>query len=184
MDEPDASAVGPPDDLSVDPGTTVSLVPSSRRDAFDAFYHQCHPSLVRALSLSLGDDELGRDAAAEGLTRALQRWRKVSGYDNPAGWAYRVGLNWARSRRRKLARELPTTSPDDAGRVQPERDPAIVDALRTLSVDHRAVVVCRYYLDWSEANIAEALGIAPGTVKSRLSRALARLADLLEDHDA
>jgi RNA polymerase sigma-70 factor (ECF subfamily) len=54
-------------------------------------------------------------------------------------------------------------------------------ALDRLAVDQRAVVVLRYYLDWSEARTAAALGIAPGTVKSRLSRALDRLAVLLAD---
>jgi RNA polymerase sigma-70 factor (ECF subfamily) len=154
--------------------------------AFDAFYLGCHASLVRALSLTLADDDLGRDAAAEGLTRALQRWRKVSQYANPAGWTYRVGLNWARSRRRKLLRELHVARPEaptpstDTG----PSDPTILDALRHLSLDHRAVVVGRYYLDWSEAELAEALDVPKGTVKSRLSRALERLAPLLEDHDA
>lgn len=166
-----------------DASAPVPLAPSADERSFDAFYMDCHASLVRALSLALGDDDLGRDAAAEGMTRALQRWRKVSSYDNPAGWAYRAGLNWARSRRRKLVRELQTSSPDRAGEAERGTDPQILDALCHLSLDHRAVVVGRYYLDWSEADIAAALDIAPGTVKSRLSRALTRLADLLEGHD-
>ena len=63
----------------------------------------------------------------------------------------------------------------------PPRDARLIEALRQLSFDHRCVVVGRYYLDWSEAQLAEALDVAPGTVKSRLSRALAQLASLLED---
>jgi RNA polymerase sigma-70 factor (ECF subfamily) len=64
------------------------------------------------------------------------------------------------------------------------RDGRLIDAMQQLSFDHRSVVVGRYYLDWSEAQLADVFDIAPGTVKSRLSRALAQLASLLEDgHD-
>ena len=138
--------------------------------------------MVRALSLALGDDELGRDAAAEGFARALQRWAKVGGYDNPAGWVYRVGLNWARSRRRKTVREVSPVAAVGQRRVADPATPTdsdlrIVPALRRLSPEHRAVVVAKYYLDWSEQQIADGLDIRPGTVKSRLSRALERLAD-------
>jgi len=149
---------------------------------FDAFFALDHDRIVRALALTLGNDELGRDAAAEGFTRALQRWRRVSTYDNPAGWVYRVGLNWARSRRRKTIREVSATAA--SGRREPtSTDPLpelrLAAAIRQLSVEHRSVIVGRYYLDWSEAQLAVALDIAPGTVKSRLSRALDRLAELV-----
>jgi RNA polymerase sigma-70 factor, ECF subfamily len=150
---------------------------------FDAFFAQHHTEMVRALTLTLGDVELGRDAAAEGFARALQRWPKVSTYTNPAGWVYRVGLNWARSRRRKTRRERIGLTVDGAAPAAAPRDAALIAALRALSLDHRTVVVGRYYLDWSEAQLADALDIAPGTVKSRLSRALAQLAELMEDGD-
>ena len=150
---------------------------------FDAFFAGHHDQLVRALSLALGDAHLGRDAAAEGFTRALQRWGKVSRYENPAGWVYRVGLNWARSRHRKTVREISSSAVAGERRPNSEATPAadpdirIMPALRLLSPDHRAVVVAKFYLDWSEQQIADGLDIRPGTVKSRLSRALERLAD-------
>lgn len=142
--------------------------------SFEVFFARHHPTLVRALSLALGDVELGRDAAAEGFVRALQRWNRVSRYDNSAGWVYRVGLNWARSRRRKTVREV-AAHPTERAFASPEPEFELATALRSLSLDHRAVVVGRYYLDWSEAEVAAALDVAPGTVKSRLSRALDRL---------
>ncbi len=142
--------------------------------SFEAFFTRHHSVLVRALTLALGDVELGRDAASEGFVRALQRWNRVSRYDNTAGWIYRVGLNWARSRRRKTVREV-ATHPTERAFASPEPDIELATALRSLSLDQRAVVVGRYYLDWSEADVAAALDVAPGTVKSRLSRALERL---------
>lgn len=148
-------------------------------DGFEGFFQQHHAAVVTALSLAVGDDHLGRDAAAEGFTRALQRWSKVSRYANPTGWVYRVGLNWARSRRRKTVREVAPAAGE--GREPFVRgvdaDPRLAAALSRLGDAHRAVVVAKFYFDWSEQDIAVALGVRPGTVKSRLSRALERLAN-------
>ena len=156
---------------------------TSRSDeSFEAFFAAEHDRIARSLALAIGDEHLGRDAAAEGFTRALQRWRKVGRYDNPTGWVYRVGLNWARSRARKTRREAPADAvgePVDPHARIPDVDPRLLPALKQLSDDHRAVIVGRFYLDMSEAELAAALEVRPGTVKSRLSRALAHLAELL-----
>jgi len=143
---------------------------------FDDFYRDTHASIVRALSLTLGDAGLASDATDEAMCRALQRWEKVGTYDNAAGWVYRVGLNWARSwlRRRRQERDRPVTFGDSVSHQKPV-DPQLVAALNDLSFEQRSVVVLRYYLDWSIEQTAEALDIAPGTVKSRLARALDRL---------
>lgn len=144
--------------------------------SFDDFFTTEHDTIVRALSMALGDEHFGRDAAAEGFARALQRWKKVSTFRNPQGWVYRVGLNWARSRRRKSRREVALVdSFDRSSTPQTATDTRVMPALQRLSAEHRDVVIARYYLDWSEAEIADALDIRPGTVKSRLSRALAQL---------
>lgn len=161
-------------------GTSCGGAAPLRTDDFDVFCAAVHPTLARALALTLNDAELGRDAAAEGLTRAWARWSWVSTMDNPAGWVYRVGLNWARSRLRKRRREVTTAFPPDRGRTSTPiegYDDALTSALARLSPEQRAVVVARYYLDWSEAATAAALDVPPGTVKSRLSRALERLDD-------
>ncbi|BAN01238.1 RNA polymerase sigma factor [Ilumatobacter coccineus] len=153
---------------------------------FEEFYRRQHARVERALTLSLGSVETGQDAAAEGFARALARWDRVSGFANPTGWVFRVGVNWARSRRRRRRREV---SPDEFARLAIDTastddvhtDQAVVDALGRLSFEHRVVVVARYYLDWSEADLAAALDIPTGTVKSRTSRALQQLSTILED---
>ena len=147
---------------------------------FEVFFRRHHAGVCRALALTLNDVELAQDATAEAMTRAYQRWNTVGKYQNPTGWVYRVGLNWARSRLRKILRR-PSTPPRAGEDIALEVVSRLDVALDQLSVNHRAVVVLRFYLDWSERQIAEALNIAPGTVKSRLSRALDRLEDLLED---
>jgi RNA polymerase sigma-70 factor (ECF subfamily) len=151
---------------------------------FETFFARHHGEMVRALTLALGDAELARDASAEGFARALQRWSKVSTYVNPSGWVYRVGLNWARSRHRKRRRERVGAVAERAAPPESPRDVELIEAISQLTFDHRCIVVGRYYLDWSEAQLADVFDVAPGTVKSRLSRALAHLASLLEDdHD-
>ena len=144
---------------------------------FASFYRQHYPPVARALAYALGDVDLGGEAADEAMARAYAHWSKIAGYDNPGGWVYRVGLNWARSVHRKLGRSLPfrpqtTVEP-------PVSDPAVAEALRRLDDKHRDVVVCRLLLDWSVEDTAAALQLRPGTVKSRLHHALRRLeADL------
>lgn len=149
---------------------------SRRRDAppsFEDFYRRAAEDVRRALHATLQNGELARDATNEAMARALQRWSKVSRYDNPEGWVYRVGLNWATSwiRRRRRERERPLTMPTTAPAPQLV-DHELQAALAGLSVDHRAVVVCRFLLDWSVDRTAEALDVPEGTVKSRLARAL------------
>ncbi len=164
----------------------VTAEPSSELPSlpmpFDEFFAGQHASMVRALTLTLGDVEFGREAAAEGFTRAFERWSDVSTYANPSGWVYRVALNWARSGRRRLRRErlgMRLADSPDAPVVAQDAD--LIAALGQLSIDHRTVVVGRYFLDWSEAELADALDVAPGTIKSRLSRALTKLATLMEE---
>jgi len=159
--------------------------------SFEEFYAVHHVRVERALVLALGDVELGRDACAEGFARALGRWSEVTGYSNPTGWVFRVGINWARSRHRRRRREVApvrwllseAASDSTADLVAVEDDVMIAEALSRLSLDHRAVVVGRFYLDLSEAQLAEALDIPQGTVKSRSSRALGHLHDFLKEVD-
>jgi DNA-directed RNA polymerase specialized sigma24 family protein len=143
-------------------------------EAFAEFYRADYANIARALSYTLGDIDLGREATDEAMARAYARWSKICDYDSPAGWVYRVGLNWAYSTRRRVLRSLPFTE-HAAATEPPISDPAIADALRRLDVKLRSVVVCRLLLDWSVEETADALRIKPGTVKSRLHRGLASL---------
>lgn len=159
----------------------------SREAAFAAFYQRNIGSLSRTLTASLGDAQVAQDAAQEAMARACERWEKVESYDNPVGWCYRVAMNWATSRWRKRRREVITDRmPAPTGVDAPdfEAHDRLMDALRSLSIDHRSVIVLRLVEDWSISETAEALGVAPGTVQSRYARALANLREELGDwHD-
>lgn len=150
--------------------------------SFDEFYRLHHGKIAGALSLSFGDAELGREAADEAMTRAYHHWGTVSGHQNPAGWVYLVGLNWGRSWFRRAARRLPWT-PSKMVQLPETADPSLRATLLGLDHKYRAVVVCRYFLDWSTERTASALDIPTGTVKSRLHHALGQLREQLEPDD-
>lgn len=168
--------------MRLDPMPEPELADSTTAANFDVFYRESRGDLIRALVLAVGDRELGREAADEGYTRALERWAEVSGYDNPAGWVYRVGLNWARSRQRRRKFEIVDLL-DDPVRLEELPDPLLLEAVESLSLKYRSVVVARFFLDWSVEQTAQALGIPEGTVKTRQARALHRLRNKLGDRN-
>ena len=153
--------------------------------SFEEFYRDQRAPIARALALTLRDTQLASEAVDEAMARAYQRWSRVQALDNPGGWVYRVGLNWSRSILRRAHRAAPTwvTSSAAVADVGSALDPAIDRALARLSIEQRAVVVCRLLIGYSEAQTAAALGVRPGTVKSRLARATTRLQSLLSPLD-
>lgn len=151
-----------------------------RPDDFETFYRVEAAGVYRALAVTLRDRDLAEEAAAEALARTYQHWERIRAYDNPAGWAYRVGFNWATSRLRRR-RRLNIHAQVEVGQIDlPGFDPGLQAALIGLDVDQRAVVVMRYLLDLSQGEIGRLLGLPVGTVKSRLARGLARLREVVE----
>lgn len=155
--------------------------------AYADYVEQSWPSLVRAAVFLGARPHEAEDLAQATLVRCYTGWERVSGADNRDAYVYRMLLNCLRDTRRTRwwkdrqydvpeALERPATGrgADAAERV------AIADAvhraLGSLSKPSRDVVVLRYFVQLSERQTAEALGVPPGTVKSRLSRALAHLA--------
>jgi RNA polymerase sigma-70 factor (ECF subfamily) len=146
-----------------------------RFSSFDAFYANRWESIYRPLAVTLGNPDLAREAVDEGMARAFARWRHGQKVQNQEGWVYRVAYNWSISQLRKTGREVHGSRPIDAPNSTPLPNTDLEQALSRLSMEHRAIVVLRYLLDWSEADVCDALGIPSGTAKSRLNRALANL---------
>jgi len=143
-------------------------------NSFRIFYEGSRDRLYRALALALGDVDDAADAIDEAMTRALERWDEVARYENPAGWVYRVGLNWGRSVQRRRGR-MPRSSLSRESYEMSLPEPDLADAVAALPHRYRTVVVARYYLQWTPAEIADALRVPGATVRSRLKRALHRL---------
>lgn len=153
--------------------------------SFEDFYRAEWAGLRRAVGFVVQDRELAGECLDEAMTRAYERWAQVSGMERPAGWVYRVAINDARNRgrRRQLERDKqPRGSLAVVPGADSVADPAIAAAIARLPLDQRSVVVLRYYLDWSIEEVAAALGVAAGTIKSRLHRALRRLERSLGMH--
>jgi DNA-directed RNA polymerase specialized sigma24 family protein len=162
------------------------VVADTSGDSFESFYAVAADRVYRALTVTLGDSHLAREATDEAMARAFVRWRKVATVENPGGWVFRVGLNWATSWRRKLRRERALTELEHG---LPVMLPADVDgagamaALARLGVEQRAVVVCRVLFGLSTAETAGVLHVAEGTVRSRLSRAMTVLRRELNEEE-
>jgi len=153
-----------------------------RQEAFENFYRRERDAVLRAVVYALNDRDLAVECIDEAMVRAYERWEELEGGSNPAGWVFRVAVNHGRNRfrRRKVERaravDREATVPD-----VDVPDPALHRALSALPFDQRAVVVMRFHLDWSMEQMAEALGVAVGTVKSRLHRGLRKLETMLEE---
>lgn len=132
------------------------------------------------------------EAAQEGFVKAyfaLDRFRPGAPF---RPWLLRIVANEAINRRKAAGRrpavplDLVGDRPEGDTALSPEgaalageRRATVIAALRRLRDEDRLVIAYRYFFDLSEAEMAEALGVARGTVKSRLSRAMARLRDVL-----
>lgn len=143
---------------------------------WERIYRQAYPSVYRALVATLLDADLAADAVHEAFIAGLAR---PPGHDaNVGGWLFRVALRHARR-----ARGPKVLSLLDADR-HPARTDEIAQLLRRLSVmqllsvltpRQRSIVVAYFYLDQTQEQIAELLGIRRGTVAATISQALARM---------
>ena len=142
------------------------------------------------LSRNASDAEEAAQDAFVKAYRALGRFRRGA---DLRPWLLRIVANEARNRRRSAARRerlaLRAAAEDRPGDAVPSPEAAVLTresrelllaAVERLSDDHRDAVVCRYFLELSEAETAAALGVRRGTVKSRLARALERLREEVE----
>ncbi len=144
----------------------------------------------RAAFLVLHDAAEAEDAAQEAFVkayRALHRFRPGSAF---RPWLLRIVMNQAltmakgRSRRaaaaEKLGRRQPFSYSIDETVIDRERARLMSAALQALGEQERAIIYLRYFLSLSEKELAQYLGCPPGTVKSRLHRALEKLREVVE----
>ena len=155
--------------------------------ALREFLHTSYPRLVAAVALVCGSRPAAEDAVQEALLRAWERSEKGEEIHSLEGWVTTVALNLARSGLRRIRSErrararLDTSGvgePPTADRIDVER------ALAGLSRRQREVAVLRYYLQLDTREVASALQINEGTVKSTLFRARAAIAEALSIDDS
>jgi RNA polymerase sigma-70 factor (sigma-E family) len=155
------------------------IIGTDAAEDFSAFAASRWPGLVRLAFGLTGDRWLAEDIAQATLARAYVAWRRVSRADDPDAYLRRILINTShrRFRRRRVAEQPgdPPDTPVEGPADLVDERAALLAALHQLPPRQRAVIVLRYWQDLTDAQIAAALGCSPGTVRSQLSRALAKL---------
>ncbi|WP_242614256.1 SigE family RNA polymerase sigma factor [Actinomadura roseirufa] len=154
----------------------------TRHEEFRAYVTDRGPALLRAATRLTSDRAEAEDLLQAALAKTYLAWDRIEDRAAVDGYVRRAMVNTQISwwRRRKLdiypTDELPDRPVDDHTRRSELHD-VLGRALRRLPERQRLAVVLRYYEDMSEAEIAQVLGVSIGTVKSTVSRAVARLRD-------
>jgi RNA polymerase sigma factor (sigma-70 family) len=128
--------------------------------------------MVRLAHALTGSAEAAEDIVQDAFARILGR---TDCLDSPGGYLRTTVVNLCRDRERRRRRERRLRTPSADPLTLSLRASEVVDVLLQLPYRQRAVLVLRYWGDWSEVEIAEALGCQSGTVKTLASRGLARL---------
>ena len=150
---------------------------SQDKAEFDEFFAASWDPCLRAVAASTGNMTLAEDQIAEAFARAWASWHKVSRHPAPRAWVVRTALNAGASWWQRRSKETALTSHDIAAADSQGNglDTAVLTALRRLPARQREVIVLRVFLDLDIDTTARQLGIAPGTVRAHLSRAMTAL---------
>ena len=175
----------------VSDAAAIAAVRGGDREAFAVLVGRYQEVAFRAAYLIVRDAGIAEDAAQEAFVRAFAALASFRETEPFRPWLLRIvtnaALNHVRSRTRRLGlvvrvaglrSEAPPEPPDVVAGGEEQR--ALWKAMNELPPDDRVVLYYRYFLELPEREMAAALGIAPGTVKSRLSRAGARLRKVIE----
>jgi RNA polymerase sigma-70 factor (sigma-E family) len=138
------------------------------------------PGLSRLARLLSSDSGAAEDLVQVTLLRAWRSWPRVIGATDPDAYVRRIMVNTAVSAwRRRWRVEVPTDAVPQGvtadGYQQVDDRDHLVRTVRALPARQRAAIVLRYFADLDDAAVADALGCSIATVRSQISRALARL---------
>lgn len=139
-------------------------------------YRREYLPMVRLAHLITGSNEAAEDIVQDSFVRLHGSWDRA---DHPGAYLRRIVVNGCHTwhRRRRMERErMPRPAAEG---VEPEAR-ELLDALARLNLRQRSALVLRFYADMSEADVAEALGCRPGTVKSLVHRGLRELEGMIE----
>lgn len=166
----------------------LSLAGAGADEAVEHLYAAHWRQLVRLSALLVHDQAAAEDVVQDAFVAMHGRWARLRDPDKALAYLRQAVVNRSRSalRHRAVVERHVRVSAAGEGTVEGPtvggaRRDAVRDALRQLSERQREVLVLRHYLDWSEAQIADALGISRGSVKAHASRGSAALRDLLGD---
>jgi RNA polymerase sigma-70 factor (ECF subfamily) len=147
----------------------------------ESLFNTHWPRAYRAAYLVVGDGAAAEDIAQEAFLAAVRALDRFDRRRRFGPWLHRIVINraidWARAR--TLRAEVGGVPEPAAAAASADVSDELMQGLRALSPEHRAVVVLRYLLEYTPGEIAKLLGLPRGTVNSRLRRALDELKELL-----
>jgi RNA polymerase sigma-70 factor (sigma-E family) len=159
----------------------LGVVEGPARDAeFDELYRRELTPMLRLGYLLTSDRDAAAEIAHEAFITTYERWDRL---DNPGGYLRTAVVNRCNDHHRRRVRRRTHSVAVVADDTVKDPDDVLADVIARLKPKRRAAVVLRYYLDLPQAEIAEVLGVRPGTVKSLLHRALAELRTALAEPD-
>lgn len=141
-------------------------------DSFIIFYRTEYGGMVRLARALTGSSDRAEDVVQDAFARVHGKMGRL---ENPGGYLRTIVVNLCRDQGRRRRREHRARRLESGLPPMPSEAVEVVDVLLSLPYRQRAVLVMRYWGDWSEAEIAVALDCRPGTVKALASRGLARL---------
>jgi len=153
-------------------------------EGFDAFYTGSSRRVLHQMYAMTGNLADAQELVQEAYARAWQRWSSVSTYDDPEAWVRTVAWRLAASRWRKAKNGVAALLRHGPAPDTPEPsidNVALVAALRQITEAQRRTVVLHHLVGLSVAEVAHEMNVPEGTVKARLSRGRAALAQLLSD---
>lgn len=175
----DELRVNPPagERLLVDLRATAAMDARPTADDLDTVYRRAYPILVRVAYLLVDTREQAEEVVQDAFAAAFPRWDRL---EQPEAYLRTSVVNGCRRvhRRRRLA-SVWRAEPAALDGLADDPLDHVADLVRRLPSPQREAIVLRYYLQATDPEIAAALGIALGTVKSTLHRARARLREEL-----
>lgn len=161
---------------------------SDAAEALSALFREHALGLTRLAFLMLGDRGAAEDVVQEAFYSLHRIWDRLPARDNMAGYLRVSVLNGCRSVIRRSRRvpaliEVGSAASAEADALVGEERRAAVAALRRLPARQREALVLRYFADLPVNEIARAMGVSPGTVKSTTARGLAALARMLREEE-
>jgi RNA polymerase sigma-70 factor (ECF subfamily) len=170
----------------------VERVLAGNQQAWATLVQEQQEAVFRLAFLLLGDADEAEDVAQDVFVRAARGLARFDRTRPLRPWLLQITRNLAANRKRSarrywaaLGRWWHTAAPAQAAaQAAPQMDAdaaALHQALGRLSAQDQEVIYLRYFLELSVDETAQALGVAPGTVKSRLARALGRLRPLMQE---
>ncbi len=144
--------------------------------SFDDLYRAEYEPMVRLARGLVDAPAIAEEIVQDAFAKVYERWSRLG---QPGGYLRTAVVNGARSelRKREVRRRIglrPLIPP------QPEDQDYLIDALDQLSPRQKTALVLKFYADMTEKEIAQAMGVRPGTVKSATSRGLAELRKVVE----